>query len=274
MTDETLDMVDLDDAYANAAHIPGAEAYPLRWRQAAHEWRMARAAAGRARLNLPYGPRTRQRFDLFLPEGPAEGVVVFVHGGYWRAFGRQDWSHLAAGGVAHGVAVALPSHTLAPRARIGAITREIASALTAIAAETTGPIHLAGHSAGGHLVARMLCRDVPLSAEVSARLGRVLMISPLGDLRPLMRTRINDDLRLDMPEAEAESPVLAPSRRLVPAHVWVGAGERPAFLEQARALADRWGVPLAIAPGRHHFNVIDDLCDPESTMVKTLLGRG
>jgi acetyl esterase/lipase len=50
---------------------------------------------------------------------------VFVHGGYWLRFGRGDWSHLAAGPVARGWAVALPSYTLAPAARIAAITAEI-----------------------------------------------------------------------------------------------------------------------------------------------------
>ncbi len=272
MVDEMLGIADLDDAYANAAHIPQAEAFPARWRGAAHEWRMARAAAGRARLNLPYGPGERQRFDLFLPEGEAQGLVMFVHGGYWRAFGREDWSHLAAGAVASGYAVAIPSYTLAPAARISAITREIAAALEAVAGEVPGPIHLAGHSAGGHLVARMLCRDVRLSRDVVGRLARAVAISPLGDLRPLLRTRINEDLGLTPAEAEAESPLLRRSRRPVPLHVWVGEEERPAFLDQASALAQGWNAPLTIAPKRHHFNVIDDLCDPESPLMQALLG--
>ena len=86
-------IVDWDDAYANAAHIPGGEAYPARWEARAAAFR---AAAGeRLRSGLPYGPHPRQRFDLFLPEGTPRGLVVFVHGGYWRAFDRGTWSHLA-----------------------------------------------------------------------------------------------------------------------------------------------------------------------------------
>ncbi len=273
MSEEVLEITDLDDAYANAAHIPGAENYPPRWREAAHEWRMAMAAAGRARLNLPYGRGARQRFDLFLPGGEAEGLVIFVHGGYWRAFGREDWSHLAAGAVARGQAVAVPSYTLAPQARISTITREIAAALEAAAGEVAGPIRLAGHSAGGHLVARMLCRDVRLSREVVVRLRGAVAISPLGDLRPLLRTRINEDLRLDPAEAAAESPLLRRSRRPVPLHVWVGEEERPAFVAQAEALAKAWEAPLTITPARHHFNVIDDLRDPRSALMEALLGR-
>jgi arylformamidase len=34
-------------------------------------------------------------YDLFLPEGTPAGLAVFVHGGYWKAFDRSVWSHLA-----------------------------------------------------------------------------------------------------------------------------------------------------------------------------------
>ena len=61
----------------------------------------------RARLGLAYGAGERQRFDLFLPQGAARGLLVFVHGGYWMAFGRETWSHLAAGAVALADAVAV-----------------------------------------------------------------------------------------------------------------------------------------------------------------------
>ncbi len=45
----------LDDAYANAAHIEGADAYPSRWQARAAEFR-ARLGA-RAQLGVSYGPR-------------------------------------------------------------------------------------------------------------------------------------------------------------------------------------------------------------------------
>ena len=43
---------DWDDAYANGAHIDGAEAYPGRWAEAAEEFRRALVDAGRAELDL------------------------------------------------------------------------------------------------------------------------------------------------------------------------------------------------------------------------------
>ncbi len=262
--------MDLSDAYENGAYIPGAERYRETWPVKAADFR--KRLAGRARLGIAYGTGPRQRFDLFLPDGAAAGLAVFVHGGYWKALDRSDWSHLAAGPLARDWAVAMPSYTLAPEARISRITAEIAAAVAAAAGEVPGPVLIAGHSAGGHLSARMRCADVPLVDAVADRVRRVLPISPLSDLRPLMQTAMNAELRLDAAEAAAESPVLAEALRDWDTVVWVGAEERPAFLDQARWLADAWpGAALRVAPGRHHFDVVEELEVPDSPLTSALL---
>ncbi|MGL5012643.1 MAG: alpha/beta hydrolase, partial [Paracoccaceae bacterium] len=127
-----------DIAYQNAAFIPGADAFPPRWAAAAATFRASLGA--RAQLDLPYGPGTRHAFDLFHPESPAKGLLVFIHGGYWMAFDRKDWSHLAAGALARGWAVAMPSYTLAPDARISAITQDVAQAIRTASAMVPGPL--------------------------------------------------------------------------------------------------------------------------------------
>jgi hypothetical protein len=55
-------------------------------------------------------------------------------------------------------------------------------------------------------------------------------------------------------------------------HVWVGADERPAFLEQAQLLAKNWQSSLTIEPGKHHFDIISGLEDPESELLEAMLG--
>ncbi|MEL6794674.1 MAG: alpha/beta hydrolase, partial [Pseudomonadota bacterium] len=112
---------DWDDAYANGAHIEGAADYPPRWVAAAAAFR--NGLGPRAEIDVAYGAGGRNRLDLFRPEGAAKGLIAFIHGGYWRAFDKSYWSHLAAGPLARGWAVALPSYTLAPAARISEITR-------------------------------------------------------------------------------------------------------------------------------------------------------
>jgi acetyl esterase/lipase len=262
--------VNNDLAYANGAFIPGAEDYAPRWSARAAVFRGL--LGHRAQIGMAYGPGDRHRFDLFLPEGDARGVVTFVHGGYWMAFGRESWSHLAEGPLARGWAVAMPSYTLAPQARIGAITREIALALGAIGKHVAGPMVVTGHSAGGHLSARMACRDVELPPGFAQRLVRAVPISPLADLAPLRQTKMNETLKLDAAEAKAESPISHKRRETCGVSVWVGGQERPAFLWQARTLSEDWACPWTVAAGKHHFDVIDDLADPRSTLVSTLVG--
>ena len=255
----------LDDAYANAAYIDGSDDYPARW--------VAVAAAFRAgavcELDVPYGESARQRVDIFHPPRLAHGTVIFVHGGYWKAFDKSYWSHLAAGPLAHGWAVAMPSYDLCPDVRISDITQQIAQAVGFVAARMPGSMRLAGHSAGGHLVARML--DPALTREWQARIASVVPISPVADLTPLLQTRMNDILGLDADEARAESPVHQPAP-IVPVTTWVGGEERQVFLEQAAALAQAWGCENVVVPGKHHFDIIDALADPDSALMQRLLG--
>ncbi|WP_371061139.1 alpha/beta hydrolase [Rhodosalinus sp. 5P4] len=257
----------MDAAYSNSDHVPESAGYPPRWEAAAGAFR---AGLGeRAELGRSYGPSERQRLDLFHPAGAAAGLVVFVHGGYWKSMHRHFWSHLAAGPLARGWAVAMPSYDLCPEVRIADITRQIAAAVTAAAGRVAGPLRLTGHSAGGHLVARM-CAPGMLPAPVAARLARVVPISALADLAPLMETSMNDILGIDAAEAAAESPVNQPPPQM-PTTAWVGGAELPAFLDQARWLAEAWGVAWHADPGRHHFDVIDALAAPESDLVRELL---
>lgn len=256
-------MQELDDAYANAPYIPGADDYLTRWPIAAKAFRAALGA--RAEVDVSYGPSTRMAYDIFHPDGAPRGTLIFVHGGYWLRFGRSDWSHFARGAVARRWAVAMPSYDLCPNVRIAGITQQVAQAVMEIAKRVEGPLSLAGHSAGGHLVARMLAPGM-LPGAVIDRLTHVIPISPLSDLDPFRKTSMNDAFALDEAMARVESPRYQP-RPDVPVTVWVGSAERPVFLDQAAWLAEAWSCDQVIVEGAHHFDVIDPLTDVGSDMV-------
>jgi acetyl esterase/lipase len=259
----------LDDAYANAAHIAGAEEFPPRWEQKAAAFR--KKLGFRAQKSISYGPTAREVYDFFEPEGVSRGTVVFVHGGYWKAFAPSVWSHLAAGVLSRGFAVAMVGYDLCPDVSITQITAQVAAAMTVIAKRTQGAIGLAGHSAGGQLVARMT-DPLVLSGEVRDRFANIVVISPVADLVPLLQTSMNEILQLDEAEARAQSPVNMTPPHGVNVTIWVGADERPVFLEQAEQFSRAWGARQTVVEGKHHFDIIDALEDPESDMVKALLG--
>lgn len=269
-------IADWDDAYTNGAHIARGEAWPGAWVEPARRFREKLAGEGRARLGLAYGDAPRNRFDLFLPEGTPRGLVVFIHGGYWLKLDNSYWSHLAAGPLAHGHAVAVPSYTLCPDIRISGIVGEIARAIAAAASMVEGPVRLTGHSAGGHLVTRMICADSPLPDPVRERVANTVSISGVHDLRPLTRTAMNAELQIDAAEAAAQSPALLAPMEGVRLACWVGAAERSEFVRQNALLANVWtGLGAATLcveePDRHHFNVVDGLADPAHALTTTLL---
>ena len=271
-------ILDWDDAYANTSNIPGGERYPELWVEPAQSFRTDLLAKGRARIDVAYGPQARHKLDLFQPAGAATGLVVFVHGGYWMKMDKSYFSMLAAGPLARGWAVAVPSYNLCPDVSITEITREVGAAITSAAKMVTGPLCLTGHSAGGHLVTRMVTTTSPLPEAVRARIRHTLSISGVHDLRPLLRTAMNATLKLDEAEAQRESPALLlplPGMRLT---CWVGAAERAEFTRQNALLANVWtGVGAQTAsvqePDRHHFNVIDGLREARSALTTALLGE-
>ncbi len=269
-------ITDWDDAYANGPNIPGGERWPGLWVEPARAYRQALEGAGHANLDIRYGEGERNHLDLFLPATDPAGLVVFVHGGFWLRLDKSYWSHLARGAVERGYAVAMPSYTLCPDIRIAGITAEVADAIVKAAELVAGPIRLAGHSAGGHLVTRMVTVTSPLPEEIRSRIVRTVSLSGLHDLRPLMHTAMNGQLRIDRQEAWRESPALLdpiPGTRLV---CWAGASERSEFLRQNALLASIWkglGAETEVIeePDRHHFNVIEGLADPDHPLTGALL---
>ncbi|WP_198174113.1 alpha/beta hydrolase [Mesorhizobium xinjiangense] len=269
-------ITDWDDAYANGANIAGGERWPEAWVAPAKAFRDRLTGEGRARLDIAYGAGPRNRYDLFLPREAPHGLVVFVHGGFWLRLDKSFWSHLAEGPLAHGYAVAMPAYTLCPDIRISGIVSEIAAAIEAATAQVDGPVYLTGHSAGGHLVTRMISATSPLSPAVGERICNTVSISGVHDLRPIMKTAMNATLKIDEEEARAESPALLEPMTGARLCCWVGAGERSEFIRQNALLANVWtgcaATTMAVEePDRHHFNVIDGLADPDHALTRTLL---
>jgi len=100
---------------------------------------------------------TELKLDLYLPDGAPAGIIVWVHGGAWRAGSRENVD--LRGMVARGWAVASVDYRLSTVARFPAQVHDIKAAiryLRAHAAEhgyRANRFAVAGSSAGAHLAA-------------------------------------------------------------------------------------------------------------------------
>lgn len=268
-------MTDWDKAYDNRAHVGDADEILPGWEQSAEAFRTFMLASGRCKEDIAYGETPRNRYDLFLPVEEPKGTIVYIHGGYWRSLNKSFFSHMSKGPLDLGWSVAIPSYTLAPEAPISQITREVALAITEIAKTTEGPIRIIGHSAGGHLVARMHCADRLLDNDVYERIENTVAVSGVFELDPLLKTKMNEDLRLDEKEVQNESPAKLMPRENALITCLVGGGELPEFLRQNDLLIP-WReegakVKTVVDQGKHHFNVIEPLAEKNSLITMVLL---
>lgn len=264
--------IDYEAEYNNRARVPEHPAIFIRWARAAEAFR---ASHPDAELGLAYGKSNREKVDIFWPSAGREApIALFIHGGYWRSLDPSAFSHLAAGPNAHGIALALIGYDLCPGVSMETIVDQVRAA-TLHLFRRYGRRHLvaSGHSAGGHLSACLVATDwKKLDAGAPEDLVPAgLSISGLFDLAPLMRTSMNQDLRIGAENVERVSPLRwnVPLDRIFDA--WVGGDESSEFLRHSREIADVWakrGVATRYValPRTNHFTVLDPLADPASEM--------
>ena len=274
-----------DAQYNNRARIP-------EHLEILREW-ADRSAAARAALpgtlDIAYGSDPGERLDVFTTAARRAPVLVYIHGGYWRALDKRDASFIATPFVAAGALVVVPNYALAPAASIEAIVRQQQAALTWVwrhAPEHGGDptrIVVAGHSAGGHLAAMMLATDWrALDPDLPADLVQgALSLSGVFELEPLRHAPfLASDLNLDAATAQRLSPVALPAPQR-PLFALVGGDESEEFRRQNVRIADAWGaaaVPVCeTVPGRHHMSVLRELAEPGARthlLALHLLGLG
>jgi arylformamidase len=264
----------LETQYNNRARIADHAQIFARWTEASAHSR----AASRCRLDLPYGALPAERLDIFPAEQPDAPVLVFIHGGYWRSLDKADHSFIAPAFAAAGATVVVPNYSLCPAVGIEQITLQMVAAVEWVfrhAGEHGGDprrIVVAGHSAGGHLAAMLLCchwkqvaGDLP-----PALVSGAMSISGLYDLEPIRLTPfLQADLQLTPASVRRLSPAFFPRPR-GKLYAVAGADESEEFLRQNALIRDVWGpttVPVnETVAGHHHLSILHSLADPNGRL--------
>lgn len=267
--------MDYEAEYNNRAHVPEHEQIFLGWARDAENYRVDALKKGRAELELAYGDTPRQTLDLFMPQaGAAAPLALFVHGGYWRSLDRSLFSHVAGGLNARGIVVAVTGYDLCPIVTIADIIAQIRRVCLFLWQRLNRRMLVYGWSAGGHLTACMVATDwQSLYPKAPADLVPAgYAISGLYDLQPLIKTSMNQDLRLDADSARRLSPLFWPLAAGRVFDAVVGALELNEFRRQSQTVAQAWRQAGAQThyeeiAGINHFTIVGTLADPASAMV-------
>ena len=269
-----------DRMYNNRAWVPDFANHLQHWTE------QSKAARNQLRglTDISYGDGPNENLDIFPANLAHAPVMVFLHGGYWRALDKSDQSFIAPSFTREGVCVVVPNYALCPRVTIPDIVMQMVKALTWVwryISEWGGDpsrIHVVGHSAGGHLAAMMMaCQWQRYADDLPADLVKSgLSVSGLFELESVIRSpMLQSDLRLDEAQVLRCSPAWMPTPAQGSFWSVVGALESDEFIRQHVLIQQAWGkacVPVCEAlPGLHHFNVLSALAESGSYLNRLAL---
>ena len=269
-----------DRMYNNRAWVPDFANHLQHWTE---QSKTARHQL-RGLTDISYGDGPNENLDIFPANLAHAPVMVFLHGGYWRALDKSDQSFIAPSFTREGVCVVVPNYALCPMVTIPDIVMQMVKALTWVwryISEWGGDpnrIHVVGHSAGGHLAAMMMaCQWQRYADDLPADLVKTgLSVSGLFELESVLRSpMLQSDLRLDEAQVLRCSPAWMPTPAQGSFWSVVGALESDEFIRQHMLIQQAWGkacVPVCEAlPGLHHFNVLSALAESGSYLNRLAL---
>lgn len=265
------DQTGLDRQYNSRATVPDVQVYLREY--------TARTRAAKTSLtcieNLRYGERPDEVLDLY-PASPAAPVMVYCHGGDWRALSKDDSGFAAPAFVASNAMFVALDFSLVPATTLPAMGAQVRLALRWLFKNVSSyggdpdRIHIAGHSSGANLVGQVLMTDWARDFGLASDLVKsAVMIGALGDLEPVRLSFRNQKLNLS-PAVVAQTSLLRqrPVTRC-PLLVAVGQNETDDYRRQSRELANYWRAQgnraqLMELAGKHHFDAVLEWADPES----------
>lgn len=218
----------------------------------------ARAALPAVR-DVRYGPRPRQLIDIYPAEDPRAPVVIYVHGGFWRALSKEAFAGLAGALRPRGISTVLVGYDLCPTVTLDELVGEIIEAVAWCGTHLKdhglepGRTVLAGSSAGAHLCA------MALMSRPAPHIDATCLVSGIYDVEPVLRISVGPAIGLDAAMARRNSPIHLVRQLGIPLLVAVGEAESSEWRLQSERFAARCreagnDVRFLPLPEAHHFS--------------------
>ena len=236
-------------------------------------------------VDLNYGDHSRQSLDLFVPTDHREPVpiLIFIHGGYWRANSKDTRRFPAPVVHQEGVAWCPINYRLAPEVKLTDIVADVRSAIAWLYHHAfeygcdPNKFFISGNSAGGHLVAMTQLTGWHQQYNLPENIIKGgCAISGLFDLEPLLFAEPNDWLRMDIDEAKRFSPLTHEEFINYPMIVTCGERESDEFRRQSKDYANKLSnqgiqVDYFEMLDDDHFSIIGRLADKHSRLFQACM---
>lgn len=251
---------------------------------------IARYTADSAAVRKKYPPKTAsygksqaETLDIFAP-ADAKGlpVMVFIHGGAWRALGKDDSAAAATTFVENKCLYVALNFANIPAVQLPEMAAQCRSALlwvhTHIEKFGGDPsrIFLSGHSSGGHLCGVMLMTDWgSLGGPADLLKGGVVM-SGMYELYPVLMSARSSYVKVSSADVVALSPMRHLDRLNCSVIVVNGDKESPEFQRHSKEFATALAGMGRLAgrfvlADKNHFEVPEEVNSADSSLSKAIL---
>ncbi|MDR9773238.1 alpha/beta hydrolase [Rhizobium hidalgonense] len=217
--------------------------------------------------NIAYGTGPGETLDIFLPNEARCDMPIhmFIHGGYWRMFSKEDYSCVAETITGAGAVAAIVDYSLMPGARMDVLVGQILKAKAFLLAHadrfgaTPNQFSVSGHSAGAHLATFLFHVSRVPSGVIAA-----FLLGGLYDLKPLQTSFLRDEIALSDEEVRRFTPMRHEHDPATRVAIMTGEQETDPFKIQANAFRDVLAaqgleVRASHAPDGNHMSTVRDL---------------
>ena len=263
----------LDRQYDQRVLVPEANDYIARNRRDSAEVR----ARLNCRLDVAYGPSPDETLDIF-PAGDNTPVVIYVHGGAWTRWSKDENSYQAPVFVNAGVAFVSVNFALAPQVSLDELVDQNRTTVKWIYDHARdfgadpNQIYIWRHSSGAHVVGLLAvsnwAADLSLPTDV---IKGAIAVSGMYDLEPVRLSSRNTYLHLDDAAVERNSTLRNLPDKMPPMIIAYGGQEQIEFQRQSREFAKTLQArgddcQLFFYNNNNHFEMAQEFANPTSPL--------
>jgi len=231
-------------------------------------------------LDQKYGKDVLQTLDIFPSNISQSPILIFIHGGYWRALDKKSYSFVAEPFLKNNLTVCVVNYRLIPTVNMETVIGDIKESIHWIQKKShqyngdPNAIILSGHSAGGHLALMAYLNDESLRPSIKA----ICSLSGIFDLKPIKNSYLDEVLQLsenDINDFSVSNKDL--SFLKCPTLLSVGAGETDFFIEESKDLyaKNKLSAPIEYVEYEqlNHYQMVHKLGKEDNSLVRFILEK-